>query len=277
VDDNSANRRILMDVLTNWRMRPVAVGDAGSALEVLEKARTAGEPFALVLVDGQMPGTDGFTLVEQIKGREGLVGATIMMLTSGGKPEDAARCRNLGVAAYLVKPIKQADLLNVMVRALGVSSRHLHAPSPVIQSPRAEPCGPLRVLLVEDNIVNQRLAMRILEKQGHTVAVAGDGQEALELLQHESFHLAFMDIQMPGMDGLEATRQIREQEKQTGSRLPIVALTAHAMKDDRERCLKAGMDAYLSKPIQPEELLKTIAELLSRAAPVPTPAASTTP
>src|SRR5262249_38332025 len=191
--------------------------------------------------------------------------ATIMMLTSGGHPKDAARCRELGIVSYLTKPIKQSDLLNAIVTAL-YSTPPTREPAPPVPLPTKIPSA-LHILLVEDNPVNQGLAVRMLEKRGHSVVVAHNGKEALTILEKEAFVLVLMDVQMPEMDGFAATRAIRQQEGSTGAHIPIVALTAHAMRGDRERCLTAGMDAYLSKPLQAPQLFEMIERL---ALPSPT-------
>ena len=236
---------------------------------------------------------DGFELAEQIRQHPELVGATIMMLSSDGQRGDAARCRELGVSAYLTKPIKQADLLDAIVTVLHASSTEPHEPLPKLQRPLPEARHRLHILLAEDNAINQRVAMGILQKRGHTVVVAGNGKEVLAALEKEAFDILLMDVQMPEMDGFEATREIRRRESQLSAvscqssgtqnppeesqlatenwppatrRIPIVAMTAHAMKGDRERCLAAGMDSYISKPLQARQLFEVIAGL------VPTPA-----
>ena len=259
VDDNATNCRILVDVLRNWRMAPTAVRGGPAALEALKAAAAAGEPFSLVLLDAMMPEMDGFTLAEKIAGHPELAGAAVMMLSSGDRRGDAEHCRTLGLSRYLVKPVKQSDLLDALMQALAAQEK---APAP---APRREAVGlaarPLRILLAEDNLVNQRLAIRLLEKQGHTVAVAHNGQEAVEALAKQVFDVVLMDVQMPVMDGMEATARVRDAEKGTGRHTPIIALTAHAMKGDRERCLAAGMDGYLTKPIQSSDLTRLLAEV----------------
>jgi PAS domain S-box-containing protein len=286
IDDNATNRRILQEVLTGWRMKPTVVDSGATALAVLVRARDAGEPFPLLLVDVHMPEMDGFTLAERLRQHPELAGPTVLMLTSGGQPGDVARCRKLGIAAYLMKPIKQSELLNAILSALRVAEQQ------AARSPSA-PAAPLaqrrlRVLLAEDNIVNQRLAVRLLEKQGHEVTVAATGREVLDRLGNRGqksevrgqmsaidspltsdlrpltsdFDLVLMDLQMPEMDGLEAAAAIRTAEWGTGRHMPIIAMTAHAMKGDRERCLQAGMDGYVAKPVQPEELCRAIAEVV---------------
>jgi signal transduction histidine kinase/CheY-like chemotaxis protein len=266
VDDNRTNRRILEGMLGRWEMKSTAVEDGEEALTELSVARESEKPFRLILMDMHMPEMNGFTLIERIRQRPELSTATIMMLTSAGHRGDAARCLELGVAAYLLKPIRQSELREAIARVLG--AREQDGALPLItrfsvQDAR-DPSAFLRVLLAEDNAVNQRLAVRLLEKRGHRVTVAGNGREALEALEKESFDLVFMDVQMPEMDGLEATAAIREKEKTNGVHQPIIALTAHAMKGDREKCLAAGMDGYLSKPIRPQELEEILQDYVSR-------------
>jgi signal transduction histidine kinase/CheY-like chemotaxis protein len=262
VDDNATNRRILGEMLSHLGMRPQLVDGADAALKALRGAVEAGDPFPLVLLDGSMPGMDGFGLAGNIRGRPELAGTTLVMLTSAGQPGDAARCRELGIQAYLIKPVKQSELLDAVFTALGVSAGDGPAPP----APAAPPIRRrLHVLLAEDNVVNQRLAVRLLEKHGHTVSLTGTGREALAALERQSFDLILMDVEMPEMDGLEATAEIRRRERDTARHVPILAMTAHAMKGDRERCLEAGMDGYVSKPIQAQELWQAI-EVLAMTA-----------
>ena len=266
VDDNRTNRRILEGMLSRWHMKPTPVEGGREALAQLSAAREAGEPYGLILTDMHMPDMDGFALVEEIRKRPELSTATIMMLTSAGHRGDAARCQELGVSAYLLKPIRQSELREAVARVLG--AREHEGTIPLItrfslQDAR-EPDAFLRVLLAEDNIVNQRLAVRLLEKRGHRVVVAATGLETLQALEKESFDLVLMDVQMPEMDGLEATVAIREKEKGTGLHQPIVALTAHAMKGDREKCMAIGMDGYLTKPIRPQELDQILETYVAR-------------
>jgi two-component system, sensor histidine kinase and response regulator len=263
VDDNFTNRSVLSGMLTRWGMRPTAVEGGRAALQALEVAKSTGHPFPLVLLDGQMPEMDGFTLAEIIRKDPSLVGgAMVMMLTSTGHLGDAARCRELGISAYLVKPIRQGELLeavcNVLKQASGDESSRL-----ITRHSLREERNKLRVLLAEDNAVNQTLAVRILEKRGYSVTVAGNGREALAALQKEEFDLILMDVQMPEMDGFETTAAIRQTEKQSGKRIPIVAMTAHALKGDEERCLAGGMDGYVSKPIRTNELFATIERVIA--------------
>jgi signal transduction histidine kinase/CheY-like chemotaxis protein len=262
VDDNFTNRKVLNGMLTRWGMKPTAVEGGRAALQALEVAKSTGRPFPLILLDGHMPEMDGFTLAERIKKDPDLVGATIMMLTSAGRLGDAARCRELGISAYLVKPIRQAELLQGICNVLNLATQ-TKAPL-VTRHMLREARSRWRVLLAEDNLVNQTLAVRLLEKRGYIVSVAGDGRQALATLEKKEFDVVLMDVQMPEMDGFEATAAIRERERSTGTHIPIIAMTAHALKGDEDRCLSAGMDAYLSKPIRTIELFATIEKVLGR-------------
>ena len=268
VDDNRTNRRILEGLLKNWEMKPTTVADGDQALERMLVARDAGVPFDLVLTDTHMPKMDGFDLVEHIQQNTGLSTATIMMLTSGGGRGEAARCGELGIAAYLVKPVRKSELHEAIARVLGAKEH----PGPTSLITRyslhgeRDPAVSLDILLAEDNPVNQKLATRLLEKRGHRVVVTSNGTEALAALAKRSYDLVLMDAQMPEMDGLEATVALRKKEKNTQSHQPVVAMTALVMKGDRERCLAAGMDGYLSKPIRPREL-DDILELYARPVP----------
>jgi CheY-like chemotaxis protein len=208
-----------------------------------------------------MPDMDGFALIEHIKLDEQLAGATIMMLTSAGQGANAARCRQLGVGAYLNKPIQQSELFESILTVTGQRREAMVDAPMTAHSPHRT--RSLRILLAEDNPVNQRFAVRLLEKCGHQVIVASNGREALALCRTSALDLVLMDVQMPEMDGLEAAAAIRETENSNGKRTPIIALTAHAMKGDMERCLLSGMDGYLSKPIQPAELAATIQRVIA--------------
>lgn len=262
VDDNSTNRRILREILTAWGMRPTLVEGGAPALEALTQARRAGKPFRLVLLDGLMPEMDGFEVASRIRSDSALNSATVMMLSSAGYSLDATRCEELGIAAYLTKPIKQSELRQAVLTALG-SHPSGRAAEPETAAPRrVRRKRRLRVLLAEDNLVNQKLAVRLLEREGHETVVAPTGRDAVERLDREQFDLVLMDIQMPIMNGFEATAIIRDRERISGGHQPIIAVTAHAMKGDRERCLAAGMDGYVSKPIQWEELLDEIHSLI---------------
>jgi signal transduction histidine kinase/DNA-binding response OmpR family regulator len=256
VDDNRTNRRILEGMLKRWEMNAASVEGAEEALEQLCAALAMGDPFELILTDMHMPKMDGFALVERIRQRPELSAATIMMLTSAGHRGDAARCEELGVSAYLLKPIRQSLLREAVARVLGTKEQEGAIPLITRHSLQGsqKPSASLRILLAEDNLVNQRLAMRLLEKRGHSVVVAGNGRETFAAFESGGFDLILMDLQMPEMDGFEATAAIRDREREGGNRISIVALTAHAMKGDREKCLAAGMDGYLTKPIRPQEL-----------------------
>jgi PAS domain S-box-containing protein len=260
VDDNATNRFLLKEVLANWGMRPALASSGSAALSAMEAARAAGQPFGLVLLDSQMPEMDGFSLAEKIRRDDRFRGAVIMMVSSGGQRGDAARCRQLGIAAYLTKPIQQSDLLDAILNVMGQQPASTGKPLQPIPHIRREATG-LRVLLAEDNEVNQLLAVRLLQNRGHTVVVANNGQEALAAIEQSGpapFDVVLMDVQMPVMDGLKAAAEIRRRERRAGGHIPIVAMTANALKGDRERCLAAGMDDYLPKPIRSSELLQVI-------------------
>jgi len=259
VDDNATNRHILRDMLLRWEMRPELAASGQEALTLLRNAAEQGRPYPLVILDRQMPIMDGFMLLQEIQGEKTLAANAIMMLTSGDQPEDSRRCQDLGVAEYAVKPVAQAELLRLILKALG----HAHVPenpasaagAPVESKPVSQP---LRILLAEDNLFNQKVAMGMLERLGHALTIANNGREAVATFSKERFDLVLMDIQMPEMDGFEATSLIRQQQQQSGTKVPIIAMTAHAMTGDREKCLNAGMDDYISKPISRDELAKVI-------------------
>ena len=264
VDDNVTNLKMLKDVFTNWRMRPTAVTNGISAIASMKEAWNTGNAFPLVVLDSVMPEMDGFAVAAQIKADPQLAGATIMMLSSADRSDDAARCRALGVAHYVRKPIGQSELFDAVVSALGAKPREAPA---LPQAPAVETVKERRslyVLLAEDNKINQAVATGLLKKRGHTVVVASDGREALSVLERLPIDLVLMDIQMPEMDGFAATAVIREREKATGDHVPIVALTAHAMQGDRERFLAGGMDDYISKPIHVQELDKVLERCSSK-------------
>jgi signal transduction histidine kinase/DNA-binding response OmpR family regulator len=265
VDDNATNRRILEDILTNWGMRPTLVDGGIAALHAMERSKADGKPFGLALLDFQMPDMDGFQVAARIQERVELGATTIMMLSSVGQRGDAARCKELGVAAYLTKPVRQSVLLDAILAVLTNPGRRGEPAALVTRHSVRESQRPMRILLAEDNAVNQLVALRILEERGHTVVVAVDGREAVAAVEREAFDVILMDVQMPELDGLEATALIRKAEAGTGRHVPIVALTAHAMREDRERCLNAGMDEYLAKPFKAGDLFDTIERLL----PVP--------
>ncbi len=262
VDDNATNRRILDEMLTNWGMDPTPVDGAPGALAALDAARRSAKPFPLMLLDAHMPGTDGLALARRIRRERGYGKSTLLLLTSAG--HSTARAKTAGIQACLVKPVKQSDLFDAIITAMGGRVRSRRGPPGPVERRRGRP---LNVLVVEDNRVNQTLAKRLLEMRGHRVSLAENGQKALDTIARRAFDVVLMDVQMPVMNGLEATTAIRERERGSGRHLPIVALTAHAMRGDRERCLAAGMDTYLLKPIQREELFATIESLATPAAP----------
>jgi CheY-like chemotaxis protein len=264
VDDNLTNRRILERLLTGWGMKATLAENGQQALASLAQAVDAHKPFALVLTDADMPEIDGFQLVEEIRKNPQLAGVALMMLTSGGQRGDAARCRELGLAGYLTKPVGQAELLEAVLRVVA-SKDSTEKPSLVTRHSLREERRPLHILLAEDNVVNQKLASRMLEKHGHNVVIAANGRRALERLENEDFDLVLMDVQMPEMDGFEATATIRRMEEATGAHLPVVAMTAHAMQGDKERCLTAGMDGYLSKPLNVKKLLAVVQSVLEKS------------
>jgi CheY-like chemotaxis protein/nitrogen-specific signal transduction histidine kinase len=277
VDDNETNRRLLGDWLTRWGMWPMLVDSGDAAIKIL---KSLVDPLPLVLTDVHMPEMDGFDLLEHIK--QHMSAATIIMLTSGSYPGDVARSRELGAEAYLLKPVRPSDLLQTIRRVLkdrgpmpriggggswtGAGIRQLD------RRLHAESGGGLRILVAEDNLNNQHVARSLLTRLGHEVAIVGDGRQAVQALEREAFDLVLMDIQMPEMDGYEAVRSIRAREKFSGAHVPVVAMTAHAMAGDREKCLEAGMDGYVAKPIRKSELADVIKEVTLRSAaakPVP--------
>ncbi|MFQ6114444.1 MAG: response regulator, partial [bacterium] len=264
VDDNATNRQILLEMLTNWSMMPKAVGSGKAALEALKQAKEYGKVFSLVLIDAHMPEMDGFTLAERIKQNQNVGKPIIMMLTSAGIRGDAARCRKLGISAYLMKPIKQSDLLDAIMLAVGSQLKEEDHVTLITRHSLRESRQHFRILVAEDNIIGQQIAKRTLEKNGHTVTIASNGHEALAALKKKNFDCILMDVQMPKMNGFEATAYIREEEKKTGTHIPIIALSAYAMKGDKECCLEAGMDDYLPKPLKPEKLLITIERVITK-------------
>jgi len=273
VDDNETNRLILMKILRNWKMEPSEVDGGPAAIAALEAAQKSARRFPLILLDAQMPEMDGFALAEHIKKSPHDASATVLMLSSAGLRGDAERCRQLGIAAYLTKPFKQSELLEAILAALAAIPKADAQPKLITRhSLREESPQGLRILVAEDNAVNQMLAVRLLEKRGHSVQVAANGKLALECLQQGEFDVVLMDVQMPEMGGLEATEAIREKEKRTGAHLPIIAMTANAMKGDDEECLRHGMDAYVSKPLN----LNALFEAIGRFCPVRTSAGTDT-
>ena len=267
VDDHATNRRILEEFLLCWKMTPVLAPDAQGARTQLQRAAADGQPFPLVLLDAMMPEVDGFALAREIKQSPGMAGTLIMMLSSAGQVEDSARCHDLGISHYLTKPIRQSELLDAIMFALGSANARprrigVSTPEPLLRS-----STPGRLLLAEDNPVNQRLAVRILEKWGHSVVVVGNGRKAVEAWEKGAFDLILMDVQMPEMSGYEAVAAIRAGEKLSGQHIPVVAMTAHAMEGDREKCLAAGMDHYVTKPIDQKRLFEVVESFCTRRPP----------
>lgn len=253
IDDNATNRRILEEVVTSWDMIPTTGNSVQEALDLLREAFKSGRPFELLLTDINMPERDGFDLIAKVRKDKNLAKTTIIVLTSGERSDDARKCDKFKVAQRLLKPVKQSELFDAIVAALG-GEEDEDAGSVHDEEPPAT--RPLRILLAEDSLVNQKLAVGLLERHGHEITVANNGLEAIAALGRGSFDLVLMDVQMPELDGLAATQRIRERERQAGGRrIPIIAMTAHALKGDRERCLAAGTDEYVSKPIRERQLL----------------------
>ena len=270
VDDNETNRAILRDTLASWHMKTNEADGGSQALEMLQAAKSAKQAYRLVLLDAQMPGLDGFELAAQIQKNPSLTKAVVVMLSSAGLKGDAARCSQLGIKAYLSKPIKRSDLLQAIKLAL-LGEQAVELRSESLSTAAISAQRHFRILLAEDNLVNQKVATRFLEKQGHSIVVAESGVKALAAWQEQPFDLILMDVQMPEMDGLEATAIIRKQElllrrdNLPESHIPIVAMTAHAMVGDRERCLAAGMDDYVSKPVNSRDLFAAIDRVMNGA------------
>ena len=281
VDDNQTSRGIVETMLRNWHMRPTAASGAAEAMEQFRLARQQGDPFRLLLADARMPETDGFQLVRQLSREPDWDCAVVMMLGAGELARQVAQCEELDIWAYLRKPVKQSDLFDAIMVALGAQPqpepRATETSEPAAREP-SEPARALRVLLAEDSLMNQKLAVALLGRHGHAVTVTVNGRQAVAAAQAIEFDVVLMDVQMPEMDGYEATAAIRRAERRSGKHLPIIAMTAHAMRGDRERCLAAGMDAYVAKPIRADELFATIDRVLARgdrpkAAAGPTPKA----
>jgi signal transduction histidine kinase/CheY-like chemotaxis protein/ligand-binding sensor domain-containing protein len=261
VDDNLTNLHILERCLTVWKMMPTTARSGEEALQILKQAVEKGNRFALLLVDCQMPDMDGFELVQQIKRSPGLSSGAIMMLTSDDYHATSVRCREMGIQKYLIKPVRTMELMNAIGMLVSPEPGEASKTSGTLEVPEKksdQPVSKLKILLAEDNLVNQKLATRLLQKLGHEVVVVGNGREALDRLEECTYDLVLTDVQMPEMDGFEATAAIREKERKNGGHIPIIAMTAHAMKGDKERCLEAGMDGYVSKPINLTELEQTI-------------------
>ena len=253
VDDNATNRRVLEEILKSWKLAPVSVEDGAAALRELERAADE-EPYDIVLLDCMMPGMDGFAVAKRIQKNESLRDINLVMISSVDRPGDPERCRELGIARYMTKPVVQSELLNVLLAIVGTAEE----PSVVRMDAKKSGLPKLRVLLVEDGIINQQVALGLLKLDGHDVTVANNGREAVEAHAREAFDIVLMDVQMPEMDGFEATSIIRRNEQHVNRRTPIIAMTAEAMKGDRERCIAAGMDDYVAKPIAASDLFGTM-------------------
>lgn len=272
IDDNATNRMILREMLAGWGALVKETEDGRLGLDELKRAIDTGDPYELVLLDCRMPDMDGFMVAEQIKKKQGLLETTVMMLTSDNRSGDLERCKKLGIAGYLVKPVKRSYLRDAIVTAVGITKaackEHLFLgkdklPEETSRVLPEEKWKHLHILLVEDNVINQKLALRMLGKRGYAVLVANNGKEAVRAYREEKFDLILMDVHMPEMDGFEATASIRARERETGGHIPIIAMTALAIQGDRERCLEAGMDGYVSKPIRSKELFDAIDTLIS--------------
>ncbi|MBZ5565031.1 MAG: response regulator [Acidobacteriia bacterium] len=261
VDDSATNRRILHELLSLWNMRPVVAESGSAALDVLTDSQRSGASFPLALIDGQMPQMDGFELAGRIRANPAYQETRLIMLASAGARREAAGSRKLDVAAFLTKPVKQSELLDAILNVLGAPAGLGRSRAPRTRESTRRVARPLRVLVAEDNPVNQKLVVHLLKKRGHRPVTVANGKEALAALGKRPFDAVLMDVQMPKMSGLEATRAIRQREGGAGAHLPIVAMTAHALKGDRERCLEAGMDAYIAKPIHAAELFVTLENL----------------
>jgi CheY-like chemotaxis protein len=256
LDDKATNRQILREMTSSWSLEPSEARNENEAVAMLKRAARSGNPYRILLLDCQLKGADGFEVGKRIKDSPYGTNVEIVLLTSVGRKGDAAQCVKFGISGYLVKPVKQSELLDTITIALGyrTDEKLPLITRYAIQEARRR----LNILVVEDNIVNQKVASAMLTKRGHRLTLASNGREALEILAEESFDLILMDVQMPEMDGIAATRRIRDKEKVEGGHVPIVAMTARAMKGDRQECLAAGMDDYISKPIREEALFSLI-------------------
>jgi PAS domain S-box-containing protein len=257
VSDNAAARQVLEEMIANWQMKPVVVGSGPAAFEALERAHLDGNPFRLVILDAQLAGMDGFETAARVKENPDWRSASMILLTSEAGRESQKRARHLGVKAILLKPVTQSDLWDAIVTILPIKGYGKARPS-AARGRKHRALNLLRILVAEDNPVNQELVLHLLERRGHSVIVAENGRQALAAVEKHKFDLVLMDVQMPEMGGIEATQAIREKEIATGAHVPIVAMTAHAMSGDRERCLAAGMDGYLAKPLDPRTFLQTV-------------------
>jgi signal transduction histidine kinase/CheY-like chemotaxis protein len=266
VDDNATNRLILEEMVRNWGMTAQAVPSAQAAIQMIRQAWRLGEPYRLVLTDINMPEVDGFTLAKWIKQEPGLGGTSIIVLTSGARPDDPRRAEQMGIIAHLMKPVKQSELLEAINMSFGAAEAEPE-PVPPGQDWEEARLPTLRILVAEDSVFNQQLAVGLLEKYGHSVVIARNGKEAIGAWVAQQFDVVLMDVEMPEMDGFEATAVIRTQERHKGTHIPIIAMTAHAMKGDRARCLHAGMDDYISKPIRAQEMFEKLRAVAAAVQP----------
>jgi PAS domain S-box-containing protein len=274
VDDNETNSRVLQEALKSWGVSAASAADAKEAIEEARQASAGRHPFDVVLVDSTLPDPGGFALAEEIIRDGAIESKGVMMLTSNDRPGDIARCERTGVAAYLGKPVKRSELFAMLMTTVcGKTDDDIQESSPAVQVPKGLP--PLRVLVAEDSVMGQKLVRGILDRHGHSATIVGTGCDAVEQWATGQFDVVLMDVQMPEMDGIEATARIRRLEAERGGHTPIIAMTAHAMRGDRERVLGADMDGYVSKPIHVQQLFQTIASLLSNL-PESGPGESTT-
>ncbi len=264
VDDNATNRKILAELLSAWHFAPAEASSGQEALRLLKEATRQNRPFKIVLLDVHMPEMDGFTVAREIRQHPSISDPVIIILTSAGMRGDGARCRELGIAGYLTKPIRQSDLLNAIMLAMGKKKTPHDHPILITRHYIRESLPPRRILLAEDNSVNQKVALYFLEKMGYQAKAVNNGQEVLEAIKKEPFDLIIMDVQMPVKDGIETTTEIRKWEKEQGRYTPIVAMTAHVLKGDQEKCFAAGMDGYVGKPLKFDEFFAVIQDALAK-------------
>jgi CheY-like chemotaxis protein len=255
VDDNAINLRVFSEILNHWGIVSTTVDNGAEAIKALQAMADTGGTFSLILLDAMMPTMDGFMVAKAIRDDKRFEPVTIMMLSSADRPDDFERCQALGINLYVRKPVKHSELWDAIQSALGKTNAKKAISSDITLE---KPSQLLTILLAEDNPVNQFMAVVLLKERGHSVHVANNGQEVLDFLQINTYDLILMDVQMPVMDGFQATETIREQEKISGQHMRIIAMTAHALKGDRERCLAAGMDGYIAKPVQEKELLELV-------------------
>ncbi|MEW4455647.1 response regulator [Bremerella sp. JC817] len=265
VDDNATNRTILDEIVRSWGMRAQSAANAEQGLTMLKEAKSINDPYAILLTDVEMPGRDGLDLITSMRAIPSLEKTLAIVLSSSDRPSTRGRGENLDISAFLMKPVKQSELFDAIIVALGVAApEDDHEGSTASRLPRIRP---LNVLLAEDNRANQRLAIALLEKWGHTVTLATTGKEAVQMWEANTYDLIVMDVQMPEMDGLQATQTIRQHEQTRGGHIPIIAMTAHALSGDREKCLAAGMDGYTSKPLRIQELHDAISQFFASSEP----------